>query len=102
MSLLSSFIPGRFRLRSPLLSWSPTAAVIVGALQASEVVKTLEHKASTGSLLIHYDPMKLPLTKALKAQPLFDQLQALEKAPQNEALVAQVQHLCDQLTVLLS
>lgn len=102
MSLLSSFIPGRFRLRSPLLCREATARVIIDALRSCPAVKSVDHNPSTGGLLIHYDPLKLSLSRALEAKPLFDRLQALEKAPQDEILVGQVKELCDRLSALLS
>lgn len=101
MSLFSSFIPGRFRLRSSLLCWEPAARVIVDALRSASAVKSVEHNALTGGLLIHYDSAQLPLSKALEAKPLFDRLQALEQAPRDRGLVVQIKDLCDQLVTLL-
>lgn len=102
MSLLSSFIPGRFRLRSPLLCWEVTAGIIIEALRSCSAVKSLDYNASTGGLLIHYDPLKLSLSRALEAKPLFERLQALEREPRDETLALQVKDLCDRLTALLN
>ncbi len=51
-----SFIPGRVRLRHPVLTDADLAKEIIPMLSAFPGVETIEHKALTGSLLVIYDP----------------------------------------------
>ena len=102
MSLLSSFIPGRFRLRSSLLQWEPAAQIVLKALQACPAVKNVDHNPATGSALVTYSPTQLSLSKAMSAAPLLDRIEGLEKAPRDEGLLALLHELCDQLLHALS
>lgn len=59
MSLVASSVPGRLRLRDAALRDPQRLELLHGTLARWPGVLALEANAKTGSLLIHYDAMKL-------------------------------------------
>ena len=72
---ISSFFPGRIRLRDAVLKDAEISAALRSAIEGHESVRNIEHNAVTGSVLIEYDPARLP-TETLAA--LSDELLALK------------------------
>ena len=78
-TMIESFVPGRVRLRSRLLSEPRTAELLKRALLEIQGVRSVAINERTGGLLLEYDAGSLPLPVLMKAMPLFDRLQALEE-----------------------
>jgi|Go1ome_4_1110791.scaffolds.fasta_scaffold86043_1 hypothetical protein len=79
--MIESFIPGRVRLRSPLLSQEDTARLILRTFQAIPQARSVTMNEKTGSLLFEYDPQALPMERLKELLPLLSELQNLEKEP---------------------
>jgi len=87
MSMVESFVPGRIRLRSPLLRDADSAAMLQGALGSVPGVSEARLNPVTASLLLTYDAGLLTLDRLAPLLPLLDQVQALEReAPSAERL----------------
>lgn len=97
MSVIASFIPGRLRLRSSLISSAGTRDVIIRALQSLPFVTSLTPTPSTGSLLILYRAAALPLSRLLEVRPLLEELQTLEGQPDGPERLEAVKVLCGQI-----
>ena len=61
--MISSFFPGRIRLRDEVLKDVEISAALQDAIQEHEAVKKIEHNLKTGSVLIEYSVLKLPVQK---------------------------------------
>ena len=60
---VSSFFPGRIRIRDEVLKDSEISSALRKAIEWHESVKRIEHNLRTGSVLIEYSPARLPLEK---------------------------------------
>ena len=98
--MIESFIEGRVRLRSPLLSDRSLADCLKKHLLAVEGIRSAEVNPRTNGLLLEYDKERLPLPLLLKAAPLFDCMNALEKLPAPKRLPA-LEELLLELTETL-
>ena len=74
--IVSSFFPGRIRLRDEVLEDEDIAAALKSAVEAHKSVKHVEYNTRTGSALIEYDPAELPIQKF---KILKDEIYALQK-----------------------
>ncbi|MGP1594156.1 MAG: HMA2 domain-containing protein [Treponema sp.] len=76
--MISSFFPGRVRLRAPIFKDTDIVQaakdIITSAAEVKNAVKTIDCNLTTGSVLICYDPFKLPMERL---QPLIPFLQKL-------------------------
>ena len=63
-SLVASALPGRVRLRGPVLRQARALAQARSALQAQPGVICVQTNARVGSLLLHYDAATLPQPQA--------------------------------------
>ena len=72
--MITSFFPGRIRLRAPVFKQVDLAEKARKILLKFEAVKNIEHNPVTGSVLIEYDPDKVPMEKLLPMQDFFTQL----------------------------
>ena len=63
-SLVASALPGRVRLRGPVLRQARALAQARSALQAQPGVISVQTNARVGSLLLHYDAATLPQPQA--------------------------------------
>ena len=63
-SLVASALPGRVRLRGPVLRQARALAQARSALQAQPGVIRVQTNARVGSLLLHYDAATLPQPQA--------------------------------------
>lgn len=72
--MITSFFPGRVRLRAPIFKEEDLVAQARDILQKSAAVKKIEHNPVTGSVLIEYEPSKVPMEKLLPMQDFFTSL----------------------------
>lgn len=61
--VVSSFFPGRIRLRALLLQDADICAALKTALEQQPAVHKVEYSTHTGSILIEYESDKLPIKK---------------------------------------
>ena len=98
--MIESFVPGRVRLRSRLLTNPDTAGRLRGYLMDIRGVRAVSLNDQTGGLLLEYDTRELPLSLLSKALPLFERLQELEKEAPQQAVSA-VESVFKELKSLL-
>ncbi len=72
--MITSFFPGRVRLRAPIFKEEDLVSQARSILQKSDAVKKIEHNPTTGSVLIEYEPSKVPMEKLLPMQEFFTRL----------------------------
>ncbi len=72
--LISSFFPGRVRLRAPIFKNEELCQKARGILLKSDAVKNIEHNLITGSILLEYDIKKVPMEKLVPMQDFFMKL----------------------------
>jgi hypothetical protein len=72
--MITSFFPGRVRLRAPIFKEADLVAKARAILQKSVAVKNIEHNPVTGSVLIEYEPSKVPMETLLPMQDFFTRL----------------------------
>ena len=75
--MITSFFPGRVRLRAPIFKEADLVEKARSILQKSDAIKSIENNFLTGSVLIEYYPEKVPMKKLLPMQEFFTNL-ALE------------------------
>lgn len=80
MSIVSSYFPGRIRLRAAILKDAAIVEALLKALEGNSAIKSTQWNPKTGSLLVEYDsnvikPEKLafliPEVKHLQRKVLF-------------------------------
>ncbi len=69
--MITSFFPGRVRLRAPIFKEDDLVQKAKSILNNSDAVKKIEHNPVTGSVLIEYYPTKVPMDKLLPMQDFF-------------------------------
>lgn len=74
---ISSFFPGRIRLRDGVLKDEEISTALRNAIEWHEAVKNIDHNLQTGSVLICYEPAKLPMQKLTALTNELLQLKAL-------------------------
>ncbi len=72
--MITSFFPGRVRLRAAIFKESDLVEKARMILQKCEAVKNIETNPVTGSVLIEYNPEKVPMEKLLPMQDFFASL----------------------------
>ena len=72
--MITSFFPGRVRLRAPIFKESDLVEKARAILSKSDAVKNIETNPVTGSVLIEYNPAKVPMEKLLPMQDFFAKL----------------------------
>lgn len=75
--LVTSFFPGRIRLRAPIFKDAELyqkARRILEKLDENGAIKRLDHNPTTGSVLIEYETKKLPMEKLTGMQEFFTKL----------------------------
>lgn len=72
--MITSFFPGRVRLRAPIFKETDLVEKARSILSKSDAVKNIEHNPVTGSVLIEYNPAKVPMEKLLPMQNFFTRL----------------------------
>ena len=69
--MITSFFPGRVRLRAPIFKETDLVEKARAILSKSDAVKNIETNPVTGSVLIEYNPAKVPMEKLLPMQDFF-------------------------------
>ena len=75
--MITGFFPGRIRLRAPVFKDTAITERALSILQApalSSIVKAIDHNPVTGSVLITYNPTKVPMAKLTPLLPFFIKL----------------------------
>ena len=72
--MITSFFPGRVRLRAPIFKESDLVEKARSILSKSDAVKNIQTNPVTGSVLIEYNPAKVPMEKLLPMQDFFTRL----------------------------
>lgn len=72
--MITSFFPGRVRLRAPIFKESDLVEKARAILSKSDAVKNIETNPVIGSVLIEYNPAKVPMEKLLPMQDFFARL----------------------------
>jgi len=72
--MITSFFPGRVRLRAPIFKEADLVEKARSILQKSDAIKSIENNFLTGSVLIEYYPEKVPMKKLLPMQDFFTNL----------------------------
>lgn len=73
--IVSSFFPGRIRLRANVFKDSEIVEKAIKILKSSDAIKKVENNFVTGSVLLEYYPEKIPMEKLKPLQPFFEKLQ---------------------------
>lgn len=74
--MITSFFPGRIRLRAEIFKDLEITNTAIAILKTSQAVRNVEYNNVTGSILLEYVPSKVPLEKL---KPLLPFLQKLER-----------------------
>lgn len=76
--MVTSFFPGRIRLRDPIFKDAVITARALSILKKpvlSALLKGVEHNPSIGSVLITYHPLKVPTARLESLVPLVKKLE---------------------------
>lgn len=99
--MIESFAEGRIRLRSILFRNKDTHELLHTILRNIEGVSTITFNIKTNSILIEYDPKRIPLAIIMNAVPLFKRMESLEKLPAAEGW-CHLKVLLEEFRVLFS
>ncbi len=69
--MITSFFPGRIRLRALIFKEADLVEKAEKILRMSDAVNSVEHNFITGSVLVTYTPEKLPAEKLNSMQDFF-------------------------------
>jgi hypothetical protein len=72
--MVTSFFPGRIRLRAPVFKEADLVEKAVGILRKFPALKNIENNLLTGSVLIEYEADKVPMDKLLSLRDFFMEL----------------------------
>ena len=75
--IISSFFPGRIRLREEVFKDPVIVEECRKILNSSDAVTKIENNYRTGSVLLEYNPEKVPLEKLKPLVPFFQELEKL-------------------------
>ncbi len=66
MNIITSYIPGRIRLRHRILRDEEISKALIDLLWKTGIVTSIDRNGETGSILITYDAKKIPSVDVLK------------------------------------
>lgn len=75
--MVTSFFPGRIRLREAIFKDVAVVQKCTRILETSDAVKNITSNCTTGSVLLEYDPGKIPMDKIEPLIPFFTELEKL-------------------------
>ena len=75
--MITSFFPGRVRLRAEILKDVQVTEKALEILRGSDAVKHVENNYRIGSVLLEYFPEKVPMEKLSSMQDILKDLQKL-------------------------
>lgn len=73
--MITSFFPGRVRLRAPVFKDAELTNTAISILKQFPAVKKIEYNPVTGSILLLYNPLKVPIEKIKPLIPVLKKLQ---------------------------
>ncbi len=75
--MISSFFDGRVRLKSKMFKDKVITDEIIFTLSSIKAITYMERNEVTGSLLIEYDPIKIPFMKLTSLLPLLEEMKTV-------------------------
>lgn len=75
--MITSFFPGRIRLREEVFKDPIIVEEAIKILKSSDAIKSVENNYRTGSVLLEYEPSKVPMDKLKPLIPFFEELRKL-------------------------
>lgn len=75
--IVTSFFPGRIRLREEVFKDSVIVEECIRILKGCDAVRNIQNNYITGSVLLEYDPSKVPVEKLQPLVPFFKDLEKL-------------------------
>lgn len=105
MSIVSSYFPGRIRLRGQIFKDPVLTKAAIEAVQGHEAIKNISWNEKTGSLLIEYDPEKLEVEKLKVLIPELRRFQTkvmFYNERHRDELLAQIDTLKARITGILA
>lgn len=99
--MITSFFPGRIRLRAAVFKDDALCEKAIGILKMSDAVRSVERNAVTGSVLLRYDPGKVPLEKLSEMQGFLARL-ASEAERYGENNRQKIEGMLDELAGIVS
>lgn len=99
--IVTSFFPGRIRLRAPVFRDTEIFERAKSIIQSStDAVKTIERNPVNGSVLITYSPEKIPVEKLAGLKTFFERLQhkAEHYTPEDKGPLMEMLNEFEQIT----
>ncbi len=75
--MVTSYFPGRIRLRAEVFKDSVIVERCLAILKQSDAVKNVENNLRTGSVLLEYDEERVPMDKLKPLKPFFEKLRSV-------------------------
>jgi len=75
--MVTSFFPGRIRLREAVFKDPVIVEECLKILKTSDAVTNIQNNYTTGSILLEYDPKKVPMDKLEPLVVFFKELESL-------------------------
>lgn len=101
--IITSFFPGRVRLRAPVFKNDELCEKAKRILSKSDSVKKIEHNPLTGSILLEYDVKKVPMENLLPMQDFFMKLgKEAERYDGTEAGHKKIVSMLDELESIIT
>ncbi len=112
-SIVTSFVPGRIRLRSKIFCDTEIVSAVSSILESTGIALSIETNCKTGSFLVHYKAESLPAEDVLKRRlkafalslPDFEKLRskiAFYRPEYRESILETAQRLKDALPKIIA
>ncbi|MCR5288373.1 MAG: hypothetical protein K6E51_00110 [Treponema sp.] len=72
--MITSFFPGRIRLRAPIFKDIEITNAAREILETSPAITNVQHNPTTGSVLLEYEEDKIPFEKLTPLVPFLEKL----------------------------
>lgn len=77
--MVTSFFPGRIRLREAVFKDHAIVEECIKILKSSDAITNVQNNYLTGSVLLEYEPDKIPMEKLKPLVPFFKDLEKLSR-----------------------
>ncbi len=94
--IVTSFFPGRIRLRENVFKDSVIVEECIKILKSCDAIKNVRNNYINGSVLLEYEPSKVPMEKLEPLVPFFKDLEKLANnysAEKRTAIMEKLQEL---------
>ena len=94
--IVTSFFPGRIRLREKVFKDSVIVEECIKILKSCDAIKNVQNNYINGSVLLEYEPSKVPMEKLEPLVPFFKDLEELAhnySAEKRTAIMEKLQEL---------